>query len=66
MPPVRVLCYSLNTMDVGTVELRKKQYSAAKLQRLAVEKAKILLLAEATHSNEDAKELLNLLRQTSA
>ena len=66
MPPVRALCYSLNTMDLVTVGVQKKQYAAAKLQDLGVEKAKILLLAEATHGNEDAKELLNLLRQTSA
>lgn len=66
MPRVTWLCYSLNTMDLGTVGIQKKQYAAAKLQDLGVEKAKILLLAEATHGNQDAKELLNLLSQTSA
>jgi hypothetical protein len=66
MPPVGALCYSLNIMDLCTVGFQKKQYAAAKLQDLAVEKAKILLLAEATHGNDVAKELLNLLRQTSA
>jgi hypothetical protein len=47
MPPVGALCYSLNIMDLRTVGFQKKQYAAAKLQDLAVEKAKILLLAEA-------------------
>jgi hypothetical protein len=47
MPPVGALCYSLNIMDLRTVGFQKKQYAAAKLLDLAVEKAKILLLAEA-------------------
>ena len=53
-------------MDSATLALRKKEYAAPKLQDLGVEEAKIFLLDEAAHGDEQAKELLNLLRQTSA
>jgi hypothetical protein len=53
-------------MDSATVRSRKKQYAAPKLQDIGIEKTKILLRDEAAHANQEAKELLNLLRQTSA
>jgi hypothetical protein len=52
-------------MDSARVGLRKKQYAAPKLQSLGVEESKIFLLDEAAHGDQEAKELMNLLRQTS-
>lgn len=52
-------------MDSRTMELRKKQYAAPKLQDLDVEEAKKSLLDKAAHGDQEAKEMLNLLRQTS-
>jgi len=45
---------------------RKKTYVAPKLNDVAVEKAKDFLLDQAARGNQEAKDLLNLLRQTSA
>jgi hypothetical protein len=53
-------------MDSATVALRKKQYAAPKLQGVDVEEAKIFLLDEAAHGDQEAEELLNLVRQASA
>jgi len=47
-------------------EPRKKKYIAPKLNDVAVEKAKDFLLDQAARDNQEAKDLLNLLRQTSA
>lgn len=48
------------------VEPRKKEYAAPKLNELAVEKAKVFLRDQAAQGDEEAKDLLNLLRETSA
>jgi hypothetical protein len=44
---------------------KKKQYAAPKLTELPSDKAKEFLLDQAARSNQDAKDLLDLLRQTS-
>jgi hypothetical protein len=53
-------------MNSARVETRKKQYAAPKLDVLASEKAKVFLLDQAVRGDQEAKDLLNLLRQTSA
>jgi hypothetical protein len=47
------------------MEPSKKQYAAPILKNLFPEEAKVFLLDQARQGDEDAKELLNLLRQTS-
>jgi hypothetical protein len=44
---------------------KKKQYAAPKLAELPSDKAKECLVDQAARGNEEAKHLLNLLRQTS-
>jgi hypothetical protein len=48
------------------LQKKKTQYAAPKLTELPSDKAKILLMQQAAHGDENAKEILNLLRQTSA
>jgi len=48
------------------VEPRKKQYAAPKLTELPSDKAKAFLLDQAARGNQEAEDLLNLLRETSA
>ena len=44
---------------------RQTKYAAPKLTELSSDKAKEFLLDQATRGNQEAKDLLNLLRQTS-
>jgi len=53
-------------MNPATVEPRKKRYVAPKLNELALEHAKVFLLDQAAQGDQEAKDLLNLLRETSA
>jgi hypothetical protein len=45
---------------------KKKQYTPPKLNKLPLDKAKEVLLDQAACGNQEAKDLLSLLRQTSA
>jgi hypothetical protein len=47
-------------------ETKKKQYTPPKLNKLPLEKSKEVLLDQVARGNQEAKDLLSLLRQTSA
>lgn len=53
-------------MSDDTAGRAKKQYAAPKLNKVPSEEAKAFLLEGAARGNQEAEDLLNLLRQTSA
>lgn len=53
-------------MNSVSVEQQKKKYAAPKLNDLTVEQAKEFLLDQAARGNQEAKDFLASLRQTSA
>jgi hypothetical protein len=66
----RMLDYEDDVLYRSGMQLRRlrttTQYTPPKLTELPSDKAKEFLRDQAAHGNAEAKELLNLLKQTSA
>jgi len=56
----------MSSDDGTTTAIPKKEYAAPKLTEFASDKANAFLLEHEAQGNEEAKELLSLLKQASA
>ena len=60
-----MLGVATSLLVIGRMEPSKKQYAAPTIKHLLPEEAKKIILDQSSQGEEDAKELLNLLRKTS-